>query len=69
MNRIDKADLICRALSGQVPLPKNERENTDYYNAFSSIVSSVETVALGLTDSVVEGRVANFRKTRFRDNF
>ena len=50
-------------------MPKNEQENTDYYNAFSSIISSVETVALGLTDSVIEGkwtdsdgRKANFTK-------
>ena len=35
----DQAETICNTLGGQVPLPRNEAENTDYYNIMLNITT------------------------------
>ena len=33
----DKAEKLCQSLEGEVPVPINEQENTDYFNAFHKL--------------------------------
>ena len=54
-NRADQAEGTCKALGGEVPVPKNEQENTDYYNAFLKVKPDLKAVFLGITDRGTEG--------------
>ena len=53
-NQADQADGICKALDGEVPVPKSDQENTDYYFAFSKVKPDAKTIVLGMTDKGTE---------------
>ena len=36
-----KAEKLCQNLEGELPVPMNEQENTDYFNAFHKLNSYV----------------------------
>ena len=41
------AENICSSVGGELPFPKNEQENTDYYNAFITINKHAKNGVLG----------------------
>ena len=41
------AEKTCSAIGGELPVPMNEQENTDYYNAFVKINKNAKNGALG----------------------
>ena len=43
----DKAEELCQSLEGDVPVPINEQENTDYFNAFHKLNKTVKYAMIG----------------------
>ena len=43
----NQAEKLCQTKKGEVPVPKNEQENTDYYNAFTTLSKTVKCAIIG----------------------
>ena len=41
------AEKTCSAIGGELPVPMNEQDNTDYYNAFVKLNKNNKNGALG----------------------
>ena len=47
---------VCKKMGGELPLPRNDKENDDYFKAFTGMGKTIKGVVLGLTDKVDEGK-------------
>ena len=60
------AEKTCTAIGGELPVPMNEQENTDYYNAFVKLNKNAKNGALGKISVISIKWYLFFKASRIR---